>query len=344
MGRATSRFVTRLHRRVIVIRACEYAGIGAAAGCAAALPLMATAIWGGTPALHIALCVPILGALVGVVRLMLHRPSTRESAIEADRQLGWNDLLTTAWELGRRKPAWADQEDERFLQSMLALTEQKCSSTSPSTIITHRLSRRAWSGIGLALAMVLSIGLLVSHPASSSAEQDAAQLSSRHSLSRRPIAGNTPTYSTAVAEAARHTASPLADQSGDRSEALGPMRTKAAAASADARTHSSANPTGSGGGSGRSDAPDQSARIEGYGASARGDQSGESAAGGMSTDSEGGPDQRAGSTAASALPREAAEPWRSATWPVEGNDAQHPVRDNPIPPQYQDLIREYFRR
>ena len=129
-------------------------GLGVLGGAVAALPLVGTLIWRGSSGVETAIAGLSIGAGAGLLWGILTRPSLLGAALEADRQLGWNDLLSSAMsmrgEIGR--DPWAS--------ALCAEADARCAAVSPGTIVLHRLGARAWGGIGLATALVLVLGML----------------------------------------------------------------------------------------------------------------------------------------------------------------------------------------
>ncbi|HZH28288.1 MAG TPA: hypothetical protein VEY95_14020, partial [Azospirillaceae bacterium] len=80
-------FLRALHRRLVLVRVLEHAGIGALAGCAAAGVLIPLLLWQGRPSLPPVMALLALGTMSGIVRGVARRPSAVAAAMEADRQL-----------------------------------------------------------------------------------------------------------------------------------------------------------------------------------------------------------------------------------------------------------------
>ncbi|MEA2707979.1 MAG: hypothetical protein QOF78_580, partial [Phycisphaerales bacterium] len=146
------RFVRRVHRRLIVVRALEYsgacAGIASIFACAFAL----AALWQGRDAMPLVLPTLAIGASAGLLLGFARRPTRFEAVIEADRQLNLSDLLATAY-------AQRDSDDPWHL-IVVAIADQRCRALAPSTVVVHRYGGRAWGGIGLAAASGLTLALL----------------------------------------------------------------------------------------------------------------------------------------------------------------------------------------
>src|SRR5437899_7413367 len=90
------RFVRAVHRRLVVVRALEGAGVGVIVASALAAMVTGAAIYLGKDASMFAAGAVAVGALAGLVWASLSAPSRLATAAEADRQLGLADLLSTA--------------------------------------------------------------------------------------------------------------------------------------------------------------------------------------------------------------------------------------------------------
>src|SRR5207247_1177225 len=103
----------------------------------------------------------VLGAIIGLTWGLARRPRLIDAAMTADRQLQLADLLATALAVGSDVDPWA--------RAVVAVADQRCRSLSPDAVVLRRFGGRAWGGIGLATALVLTIGALSSAPADSPA-------------------------------------------------------------------------------------------------------------------------------------------------------------------------------
>src|SRR5207248_4283620 len=102
-------------------------------------------------------------AAVGFMGALLRRPSIIDAAVEADRQLDLADLLATAWQLEKT------QNCESFETAVLLLANERAANLQPRSVVLHRLGLRAWSGIGLAGALVLTVAIFSANPIDSEA-------------------------------------------------------------------------------------------------------------------------------------------------------------------------------
>jgi hypothetical protein len=159
------RFLRAVHRRLVIVRAVERGGACAAVAAGFAGVLAGAMLWSGQDGLVPAVATLALGAAIGLVWGLVRGPRMIDAAVEADRQLQLADLLATAL-------AVRGSEDP-FAHAVVAVAEQRCRALSPDAIMLHRLGSRAWGGIGLAAALVVTLGALSALPADSRARQDA---------------------------------------------------------------------------------------------------------------------------------------------------------------------------
>src|SRR3954470_5616294 len=167
------RFIAALHRRLIVVKLLEKSGLGALAGSAIAALIIPLQLWRGDAAVVPAAGATLLGALAGVIRALLRRPTILDAAAEADRQLRLADLLGTAIAV-RTSPRESDRDAAAipWLRSVIAVADDACRRHSPRDVILHRLNARAWSGIGLSAALVVAAAALVSESPRAGAHAD----------------------------------------------------------------------------------------------------------------------------------------------------------------------------
>jgi len=155
----TRKFLQAVRRRLMLVRVAESIGVCCAIAAAAAVALIALLWWRGRSGMPAA-AVLVLGVICGWVLGMARRPTLLAAAMEADRQLGLHDLLGTA--------LLACTEDDApasgWRQAVAAMAQEHCRRLRPSQIVLRRLGARAWSGIGLSAALVLTLGLLTSQP------------------------------------------------------------------------------------------------------------------------------------------------------------------------------------
>lgn len=336
------RFVRRLHRRLVFLRAAEGSGIGLLCGAGTALVLTAAQAMRKQDSMPLVMLAVVAGTLGGLAWAILRRPAPIDAAAEADRQLDLADLLSTAHAIAARP----DSSRDAFEEAVLAMADHRCASLSPDSVILHRLGLRAWSGIGLATALSLVMGLLVSHPADAPA---AVKPRIAAGASLRTVTSPTDLRSS---RAGAYTSRIAVDFPGGQDNGFNPARDtvtdhmKAGDGSSKVTDHG--NPEGAGTGSGtssvasraehlRPDAPG-SAGGNGPGAGASGAGSGNSIASGQG-------DQRAGGVNSAGISLGGpAAPWSSPSWEFSRQRADQAIRTAQVSAEYHDLIRAYFQR
>src|SRR4051812_37995834 len=152
------RFIRRVYRRLVVLRLLEWSGLGFAIACAFALIVMFLLPSTSQPPLPIATIILACGSAIGFIAALLPRPRMIDAAVEADRQLDLADLLATAWQMEKTSG------QETFEAAVLLIANNRAAQLQPRSVILHRLGLRAWSGIGLAGALVLTIAILTANP------------------------------------------------------------------------------------------------------------------------------------------------------------------------------------
>jgi len=150
------RFLTAVYRRLMVVRGLERVGICLALGCGGTLPLVVILLWRRQSALAVGLVTSIISVAAGLILAISRNPSRLDAAMEVDKQLRWADLLSTAWTI-RRNAATSTNPWET---TVLTMAEAQCATASPRTVLMHRWGSRAWGGVGLASALVLSLVFL----------------------------------------------------------------------------------------------------------------------------------------------------------------------------------------
>src|SRR5207253_3171591 len=334
------RFISRVYRRLVVLRLVEWAGMGFAAGCAIALlsigllrnqlesPLLLVAIIAGC------------GALLGFVTSLLRRPRILDAAVEADRQLHLADLLATAWQL-EKSPQRAS-----FENAVLLIADERAAHLQPRSVVLHRLGMRAWSGIGLAGALVLTVAFFTANPIDteaatspflSSADSMNVQQDHKQLQNNTAISGRHPNISS--------------DHPGGEDEPLaGAGKTDTTTTNASRGQNTDAqttNSNGTGSGSGQSaSTPDKSNLLNAATDSSLTNKDGNAASGvGNSTENAGTTSGANTPTSAGNARRSPGAPaWKSDAWPAAQQAADQAISTGQIPPAYHDLVREYFKR
>lgn len=345
------RFLRIVHLRLRVLRFLEYVGFGMGISAAFAIGLVALLTWRGAPLLIPSICSLALGMIGGSAWGFARRPTALDAASEADRQLGLADLLGSA--LLVRDCAAMDP----WAASVIATADARCAVLSPSRVLLHRLGLRAWGGIGLATALVLTIALLAGNPSDIRAENVASQ-SARSTAPNTPARPGHPLLDLTVAGSSGPTTprQDVQDEISNRTgETSSPQPEDAGAKNpavreSDADSHASiATPNGHGGGAARTDAPHRATDVPPVRSVAgqRSNPSGLAAAGVGNPETEvprPGPDGISGVNAALAPAITHVAPWQSGQWQADVSRAHHAIESGQIPPAYRDLVRDYFDR
>lgn len=355
-GKPIDQFVRRLHRRQVALRVAERAGLGLLSGCAAAVVLVPVLLWRGQDAWGVAAAALSLGALAGVGWGVARRPNALAAAAEADRQLGTADLLSTAWALRGTLATKSDGPDgwrDAWRRAVLAQAAERCAALSPSRVLLRRFGGRAWGGIALAVALVVTLASFSSGPlrAHSPGRQFADARSQLPPPAPRPILQMAPDGSTQQRRAEQNpgderergqTALPAEEPDATEPDSV--------ATESPSDTLRQAAASGAGDGAGRTvpeesdptnrDAapmPDEVRHREPGSARASGGA-------GRAARDPAGTDDRAGGTLAEAEATPAAPPWQHGSWDAAVQSASEAIRAGRISDEHRDLVRGYFAR
>jgi hypothetical protein len=260
-----------------------------------------------------------------------------------DRQLHLSDLLATALSIRRSQTVVADGFDQQWSATIVGLAEARCASIASESLLLRRFGARAWGGIGLSAAIVLTLGALSSNPLITQA-RDAmnrsrdSELANQSDAGSRPDARN-PLGADAVipkeSDSSQHTRIDSTDSNnaaGKSAEASQGNQTSASAAdragSGSGKTDSSLAPPADLHGTSRGENSSHGEQAAGGGESANGSQ-----LGGNSTTSTS--DLNSNRTSA---------PWNSSDWPQAQQRADEQIRAGNVPDAYRDVVRDYFAR
>jgi hypothetical protein len=353
MGKRASpqldRFLSALHRRLVVVRALETMALGAAGGAAVGAALIPLLYWRDVPALPPTVGALMLGASMGLIWGITHAPTKLQAAAEADRQLDLADLLGTALTVGeRRRESDRDEAAHPWLQTVGSLADAACRAHTPSQVILHRLHARAWGGIAIAAALVVSVATLTtpepSARAASTAAPGRAALQGMKEESGMPEGARQPTalarpQGTGPEREGKGTTSAAADPSQDAGN-------PGDGGAESSRTSTAITNTGRGGGSARAANPPPGSLLpppfsRQSPASAAGDAS---AGTGSAVTRPAGNGNAPGTTGGESPPAPASPPWHSPTWSDDARRAQEAIDSGRVPGNRRDLVRDYFDR
>jgi hypothetical protein len=344
-------FIRTLHRRLVIVRAVEAAGLGALAGCAIALLLIPLLIWRGQPPLLPAVVVVGLGALGGLLWHLSRRPTRLQAAMEADRQLELADLLGTA--VGVRE---ARAGEGPWEQTVLALAEATTRRHTPSQVLLNRLGARAWGGIGLAAALVYTLAALPSFSTGADASSDSrragrpnrtASLDAPH---RATGSANRPPSNEAVSNVPSRIGTETQSMTSADPDDAGENEANRTGTDTGRRGDDGGDRDGVGGGAAKARQPGRLNPLvtppQGTVNRASVSPDGTTAGGGNVTGSESGKTNptHSGTTANPSRTANQTPPWKSDSWPQDVRRANEVIDSGAIPDAYRDLVRDYFDR
>ena len=331
------RFLRAVHRRWVMVRVAEATGIGVLAGCGLALLVLPIPLWRGEPAMPVVLMTTGIAAFAGIIAGTIRRPDLMSVAVEADRQLDLADLLSTALTTRQRSAA------DPWTALVVATAGVRCRTLAPSAVIVNRLGGRAWGGIGLATALVLTLGLMSTDPGQSVA---VARVGDEQRLADQSASSRAKSVSPRSASDAQGRPRSANDGINEPAERDGSADRTLSGAKDQASRAASAKSDGGGVGTATSARESRPSEVSlAHPAPASGDaREGEPAAGGAtSAASDPGSEGSAGSTVMSS-PSIAAPVWRSSDWREARGQALSAVRDGKVRDEHRDLVREYFDR
>jgi hypothetical protein len=335
--RKLDRFLRRIQRRWIVVRAVERIGLCVLISSAIAIILSLILIFRGESSIALSSVCLTLGLLTGILVAWFTRPSPFDAAIEVDRQLNLADLLATALSIRESKTIVADTVDSQWASTILALAEARCETIVNEPLMLHRFGIRAWSGIGLTTIVVLTLAMVSTNPLI----LNAAKVS-RESLRENPPQ-RVDEHLLAGSERSNDPQQSPAPESATRSRMQETDALKSTASEARPKD-SSAITDSTGAGSGRTDAS-TSTDVDPVGnTKAKSDSTGASATGGGEASVTGVRGDGSSSLASDSSRAIAPPPWTSHDWPQAQKRASEQLRSGDVPDSYRDLVHDYFSR
>jgi hypothetical protein len=334
----TGKFISAVWRRIVLIRIAESIAIAIAVASAAGFALIPILWWQRQSAMPLACAMLLLGAISGLIWGISRRPTRFEAAVEADRQLNLHDLLGTIHLL-------TNHSSDPWRESLANVADARCRSLHPSAVIVNRLGLRAWTGVGILGALLVTTGLFTARPINTNAAAIAMESNNPISLqaiqpsiafanqnqqtpSRPPGTGGTDDISNRVTDESQpddlHSETPSQANRGE--------------------THSTAGPSLSGGGGAattdtKQPTPDSLTPID---AGPHSSHTGKSSAGPADPNAITSGDSTA--VTASEKSNQTSPPWTSTDWPADSNAAQAAINSGRVPDSDADLVRDYFRR
>jgi hypothetical protein len=334
-GRATSadQFVDAVYRRWVAVHFCEQVGHGILVGSLLALALMPVAIWQRIPTIPILIFGGGVGFIFGVILAVYRRPSRIAAAVEADRQLRLDDLLTSAIFPSER-------QDAGFRVMVKNIADARCSTLSPSDVLLRRLGIRSWSGIALVMCVAVTLAVIPLRPSPSQAVD--ANLSV---LSANPADGSTSTRADRglVAIFNDPTSDNASSQTMSTEKSPAETNDKSGSDTSSSRLKAGGNTAGSGGGSASSPSSLSHDLSAAQTAGKKPDRTGVAAGGGAVSDHQTEKGDSSGAVAAaSAKPARAVSGSRGGS-PASSANIGAAASDR-IPPEDRDLVRDFFKK
>ena len=328
----TDRFISAVRRRMVLVRVAESIAVAVACASGAGVVLAGVLWWRGMEALLMIVGLWGLGVCVGMVWGMSRWPSRMEAAVEADEQLGLDDLLGTMVKMGAvGESGWRKMVAE--------YAERRCGELRASDVIVAKIGMRGWAGVGVLGLLVMTVGMLAGKPAAVNA--DVAGLGvGVASSTERGSAGSGAVFSNAV----------------DRPPGAGGVDDQ----SSRGFSESSAAETGSFGNGSRLDGEMNAGAGGGVATTApplsgkSGDRLGEGkgVSSGLGEFSVGSGREDSGanvggenrSTSVSGSGGAAVLPWGASGWVGDADAAEGAIQAGRVPEGDAELVRDYFRR
>lgn len=334
------RFISAVHRRMVVMRFIERVGVSVLGGCGVLALLMPVLIWRHQPTGSLVLATLAVACVAGLSWALIGRPTPLAAAMEADRQLRLAELLSTALSM-------RGGDDDPFARVVLASAEARCAGASPSSVILNRLGARSWGGIGLALLLVGVVAVMTSESPrtqlSAAAPRTWQELEDQRladQVSRAAPTARTPDYRRPKTGSGGDENDPI--KSGTPT-ATDTTTTAAKTTANDNKTGASDEGTGAGAGTSASTAKTGTTIKPVTGGTAASTQGQTTSTGGDSTTAASG-GTGAGASGQGTAPRRPAPAWQSTDWPQIQSQARQAVSEGRVPAPYQDLVRDYFQR
>jgi hypothetical protein len=342
-----ARFLNAVYRRLVLLRLLERIGIAIAFSCGVALIAAVTLLMHNHPAMAAVESCLAAGFIGGLIWGLIRRPHPLQAAMEADRQLHLDDLLSSAWMVSNKSP------DNPWLEILLAQADSRCQKLSASSPTLWRLGSRAWGGIALSAALVLT---LASFGPSSAPRQVA---DTGRPLQATTIGLSDPTKNSLLDLSASPDHRPilLPDPDDPNASTFGqnsaPPPQSAKAGSPDASDSTNHAPSASsddshGAGSARTNpptakkvpTPEQPSATTGHSDHKTGDAA--AGTGNPSAQASGNDATTAGTVAGITPAADKAPTWQSNSWPANVDRARRALDAGHIPAAYRDLVRSYF--
>ncbi|MGA2443271.1 MAG: hypothetical protein ABSH08_20150 [Tepidisphaeraceae bacterium] len=341
----TGKFISAVRRRILLMRIAESIAVATAIASAAGLALLPLAWWRGQSALPMASALFLLGLLCGLIRGISRRPTVLQAAVEADRQLDLHELLGTILQLA------ASPAESAWRESVADFAENQCRllKLKPSAVIVSRLGLRAWAGVGILGALLLTSAALTARPANVTAASSSALAYVPANSSQPPDAAPTNIYEEPARTAARPPGPGGTDD--DSNRAFPHNRpddsTGGSVPRQNPQSHSSTGISSTpGSGLAVTASPKLSPEWpQTHNVSGDPSHAGRVAAGtGQSDPRASAPGDTNSTIAASASATANPAPWTTPAWPADAAAAENSITAGRVPNADADLVRDYFQR
>jgi hypothetical protein len=309
---------------MVIVSVVEQFGFGFLVASSLASLLMAIAIWQSLPTVPILIFCALLSVLLGAVLTGIRWPTRRTAALEADRQLRLDDLLSSAL-------LSANPHDD-FATAMLTMADARCAMHAPSEVIFRRFGVTSWGAIGLAMSVTATLAVIPFGAAKSQAtDANASVLSATSNDLPSAIQSN---------DLTRVNSSNNDPMSDGASKITTQGDLQADARSTDARTNQAstvANPSGTGGGTATTKTKSGTGPRPGETIARPSNANGSLGSGGTasnlsSQNHESGTGIERGNISTAA-----------ASFHGDGTSSGDIiVKDSNIPPEHRDLVRDFF--
>jgi hypothetical protein len=269
----------------------------------------------------------------------MKRPSLLNTASEIDRQFHLADLLATALMIRQSRTFVADAQDQTWSHTVLALAEARSVELVNQSLLLRRYGSRAWGGISLATATMLTLGVLSGNPMITRAG---------NFPSNPDAAGSVPPSPVTLNENAGQSQIPLENQAESRNASRfdsSQQATDSSTATGDSTHQSNTALDNTGAGIGQTaEAPHQQNLPFGHSDVQSQSASGQTAAGGGNAARNGKGNADTNSTEAKSNTGQHASDWPSNNAAASQNVGNQSARSDSVPDAYRDLVRDYFQR
>jgi hypothetical protein len=331
-SRSVDRFVDAVYRRWLIVHLFEQLGRGLLVGSLLALGLLPVAIWQAIPTVPILIFSAVFSLFLGLILALYRKPNRLAAAVEADRQLHLDDLLTSAI-------FPSDHADTDFRTMVQSIADARCSRHSPSEVLLRRFGIRSWSGIALAMCIAATLAVIPLQPSRTQAVDANVSV-----LSESP-SGLTPS-SRADRVMVSVVNDPMSDGASSGSMTTEKPRTRAAGdgqPTESSGTKAAGNTAGTGGGNAQSNSAPTHDLPSGQSPGRSTSPAGIAAGGGATSNQQGAQgDSSNGVAGASTKSPHAVPGWTGGATPNSQNSGES--TNDRIPPEDRDLVRDFFRK